>query len=457
MLFHTIVSEGIAHNSYIIGSGGTAAVIDPRRDCDVYLGIADRAETEITHIFETHRNEDYVTGSRELAARCGAGIYHGAQLPFSYGTPVREGDRFRFGSLELSVLETPGHTEESISLVIRDLDSSPEPYMVFSGDTLFSGDIARTDFFGDDRKPEMAQKIFDSITKKILLLGDGVTICPAHGAGSVCGGEITDHPFTTVGYERRTNRQIRMGREAFIRQRITESPYVPPYFRQMEQYNKEGAPILGRLPHVQPMGIEKVKKLREAGAQVLDIRSPTAFGAGHIPNSLSIWQDGIPSFAGWFLTYEHPIILVDDFNLGLDTVIKQLVRLGYDNITGYLAGGFPAWFKGAQDIATVDTCSVQQLKERLKNETPFILDVRDIKNYRSVGHIRGAHHFYIGELPHHFAEIPKNEPIVVYCDAGYKGSLAASILAQKQFHDITNLLGGMQAWTRAGFRIEKSY
>ena len=456
MLFHTIVSEGIAHNSYIVGSGGVVAVIDPRRDCDVYLDIADRSETRITHIFETHRNEDYVTGSRELAARCGAGIYHGAQLPFLYGIPVREGDRFRFGSLEISVLETPGHTEESISLVARDLAISPDPYIIFSGDTIFSGDIARTDFFGKNRNAEMASKIFDSIYKKILTLGEGVIICPAHGAGSVCGGEIADHPFTTVGYERRTNRQLLMGRESFIRQRVTESPYVPPYFRQMEKYNLGEGPVMGNNPRSHPLGIPQVHDLMRSGLQILDIRSPTSFAAGHIPGSLSIWREGIPAFAGWFLSYEKPIILVDDFNIGFDPILQHLVRLGYDNITGYLAGGFPEWCKGAQEIATIHTFSVQQLKACLEKETPFILDVRDVNNYRSVGHIRGAHHIYVGELPHHLEEIPKNEPLVVCCDAGYKGSLAASLLAKEGFRDITNVLGGIQAWTRAGFPIEKS-
>jgi len=456
MLFEMIVSEGIAHNSYIIGSGGSAAVIDPRRDCEAFLKIAARAEMSITHIFETHRNEDYVIGSQELSARCGAGIFHGANLSFSYGNKVKEGDVFRFGSLELAVLETPGHTEESISLVVRDPDISPDPYMIFSGDTLFSGDIARTDFYGPDRRAEMAEKIYDSITKKILPLGDGVIVCPAHGAGSICGGEIADHPFTTIGYERKTNRLLLKGKEAFVEQRIHESPYVPPYFRQMEQYNKTGAPVLGRLPRLHPLGITQVHTLIRAGAQVIDIRSPTAFGAGHIPGSLSIWRDGIPAFAGWFLTYEHPIVLIDDFNLGLDTVVRRLVRLGYDNIAGYLAGGFPTWFKGGQEIATVQTCSVQQLEERLRTEVPFILDVRDIRNYRAIGHIRGAHHTYVGEVPQFLPEIPRDDPIVVYCDAGWKGSLAASYLKKNRFRDVTNVLGGMQAWKNAGFRIEKS-
>jgi hydroxyacylglutathione hydrolase len=455
MLFERIISEGIAHNSYLIGSGGKCAVIDPRRDCDVYIEIADKNDMVITHIFETHRNEDYCIGSKELVSRCGAEIYHSAQIQFSYGNTVREGDTFAFGSLELTVLETPGHTEESISLVLCDKDVSPNAYMVFCGDTLFAGDIARTDFYGRDHRAEMAAKIFDNITKKILPLGDGTIICPAHGAGSVCGGEITDHPLTSIGYEKRTNRLLLMGRQAFIELRLNESPYVPPYFRQMEKLNKEGVPILSRLPYFPPLEIKEINNLKKENAQIVDIRSPTSFASGHIPQSLSIWRDGIPNFIGYYLDYQHPIILVDDFNVGLETVLQHFVRLGYDNIRGYVAGGFPFWCKSAQEIASFQTCSVQHLNNQLESESYYLLDVRDIKNYRSVGYIKGANHIYVGELPNHLDKIPIDKQIIVYCDAGYKGSLAASYLAKNRFKKITNVLGGMTAWKKAGYPIMK--
>ena len=455
MLFKRIVSEGIAHNSYLIGSGGQAAVIDPRRDCDIYPEIARENDLVITHIFETHRNEDYVTGSQALASRCGAGIYHGSRMAFSYGTSVKEGDSFTLGTLEVSILETPGHTEESISLVLRDREVSPQPYMVFCGDTLLSGDIARTDFYGPERKGEMAAKIYHSITARILPLGDGVIVCPAHGAGSVCGGEITDHPFTTTGYEKVTNRWLLLDRDAFVSERVKESPYVPPYFRRMEEYNLNGAPVLHRQPDLKPLSITEVNRLRTTGCQIVDIRSPTAFGAGHIPGSISVWREGLPAFMGWFLDYDQPVVLVDDFNLSLDTVQRHFIRLGYDMLEGYLAGGFPAWTKAAQEIKTLATCSVQQLKARLQTESPFLLDVRDSKNWNSVGHIPAAHHRYVGELPLHLDEIPRDRPMVIYCDAGYKGSLAASVLALHRYQNMTNLLGGMTAWKRAGFSIEK--
>ena len=265
MWFEHIVAEGLSQNSYMAGSGGQAAVIDPRRDCDTYLDHADRHDAVITHIFETHRNEDYVSGALELAHRCSAKIYHGSRMDFTYGNAVREGDRFTLGTLELFILETPGHTEESITVVLVDAEISREPYMVFSGDTLFSGDIARTDFFGPARKAEMAGKIYDSISTKILPLGDGVILCPAHGAGSACGSEIADHPFSTIGYERRANPVLALKKDAFTARRTTESPYFPPYFRQMEKVNKEGPALLDTLSRAQPLTVAAVTSLMASG------------------------------------------------------------------------------------------------------------------------------------------------------------------------------------------------
>jgi hydroxyacylglutathione hydrolase len=453
MLFERVFSEGLAHNSYIIGDEGKAAVIDPRRDSDIYLEIAARNSCTVTHVFETHRNEDYVIGSLELARRCGAGIFHGAAMDFAYGNKVHNGDIFTFGSLSIQVLETPGHTEESISLVVRDQKSGKTPYLVFCGDTIFAGDVARTDFFGDTRKEEMAIKIYDSITQKIFPLGDGVILCPAHGAGSVCGGEIADHPITTTGYEKATNTLIRMGRDEFVSLRKTESPYQPPYFRTMERYNRDGAPLV-QPPILLPLTVPGLDILQKDGCQVLDIRAPAGFACGHIPGSISLWRSGISSYAGWFLNYDDPIVIIDDYNQNIEQVTRQLFRLGYDNIAGILAGGIAAWYKSAREIGITGACSVKELKDQLDRSTPFLLDVRDIRNRHASGHIRNSHHIYVGELPHHLREIPANEPVFIYCDAGYKGSLAASILAQHHYHRVTNVLGGMTAWKQAGFRIE---
>jgi hydroxyacylglutathione hydrolase len=455
MLFRKFIAAGLAHNSYLLGSRGVAAVVDPRRDCRVYLETASRHQMRITHIFETHRNEDYVIGSLELADLTGAVIYHGARMIFSYGSGVREGDRFTLGDLGITVLETPGHTDESISLLVRDNLVSGEPYMVFTGDALFSGDVGRTDLLGVGRRTEAASALYESIHKKILPLPDGVVVCPAHGAGSVCGTEIADHEFSTVGYEKATNPLLPLGKDEFVQRKNAELLYVPPYFTMMERLNKEGAPVIRRLPALRPYNNAALKAAQSAGAQVVDVRAPTSYAAGHLQNSLSIWREGLPAFIGWFLNYEDPILLVDDFNLGLDAIVPHFVRLGYDNIAGFLAGGFPAWFKGAEEIAQFPSWSVQELFERRNDPGLYLLDVRDSHNREKVGHIPGSIHIFVGELPKRIAEVPSDRPVVAYCDAGYKGCLACSILENAGYSRVTNLLGGMTAWVKAGYPVAR--
>ena len=454
MILRKIVSEGISHNSYFISAGGRAAVIDPRRDVDVYQDLAREAGVQITHIFETHRNEDYAIGSVELAARTGAAILHGHRMDFAYGTKVKEGEVFRLGAVDLKVLETPGHTLESISIVVTDREVSDAPYAVFTGDALFAGEVGRTDFFGPEKRPEVSEMLYESITGKLLPLGDQTIIFPAHGAGSVCGSEISDHEFSTIGYEKMTNPLLQLSKEEFIRKKVTEHHYLPPYFRMMEKLNQEGAPVVHHLPDLKAFTVKEVRELQDR-AQLVDIRSPTSFAAGHIPGSLSIWKDGLPAFIGWFLTYEDPIILIDDFNCNLREVSRHFLRLGYDNLAGYLAGGFPGWFKAAAPVGTFAAWSVQELERRRTEQDLFILDVRDISNVILTGKIPGAQHIYIGELPGRLAEVPKDRQVAVYCDAGYKGSLGASILARNGYTGVANILGGMVAWLKVGYPVEK--
>lgn len=457
MIVRQVTSAGLAHHSYYIGSGRTAAVIDPRRDCDVYLEIARELDQQIIHIFETHRNEDYVTGSCELADRTGAPVYHGPITAFTYGIRVEEGMNFMVGDLEITVLETPGHTPDSIALVVRDIMVSPEPYMVFTGDSLFSGDVGRTDLFGQDRDEEAAGMLYDSIWAKILPLGDAVLVYPAHGAGSVCGDEIFDHPVTSTGYEKKTNPLLQKDRRAFIDYKTKEHHYIPPYFRHMEDVNLKGPSLIGHLPDLIPYTNRQVKELAGKGAQILDIRAPGSFGSGYIEGSLSIWRDGLSAYSGWYLDYQAPIIIIDDFNLDLEEVMRKFVRLGYDNLKGYLAGGFPGWYKAGERFNRHRLWSVYDLDRAMKSgsEEFYILDVRDIRNRKKTGHIPGDHHMYAGELPKRIEEVPRNENIVVYCDAGYKGCLAASFLSMHGYQQLTNILGGMTAWTAAGLHAEK--
>jgi hydroxyacylglutathione hydrolase len=452
MIIEKITSPGIAHHSYFIGSNGEAAVIDPRRDCDIYLDIARSRDMRITGIFETHRNEDYCTGSLELAERCGAGIYHGEKTAFLYGHPVRHGDHFPIGETDLEVIETPGHTRESISLLLRERDSEGQVLMVFTGDTLFAGDVGRTDLMGMPRA-DSAALLYDSIMQRILPLGDHVIICPAHGSGSVCGSRISDRGETTIGYEKVANVQLQMEREAFIARISREQYYQPPYFRTMEVLNQEGPTLIHHLPDLTPFRPDELEQMKEV--QIVDIRSPTGFGGGHIPGALSIWRDGLGAFMGWFLDYDRPIVLVDDCNESLDEVVREFVRLAYDNTAGYLAGGFPAWFKAAKPVSRTGTWSVHELNDHITDPLIFLLDVRDIHNREKVGHIRGSHHIYIGELPGRLEEVPRERHVVAYCDAGYKGSLAVSLLSRAGYSHVTNLLGGMTGWIQAGFSRDR--
>jgi hydroxyacylglutathione hydrolase len=453
MILRKITSEGLAHNSYFMSAGGEAAVIDPRRDIAVYLDLAREFGVRITRIFETHRNEDYVVGSIELADRTGAEIFHGHQMDFAYGKKVKDGDVFSLGSLELRILETPGHTMEHIAIVVIDHGISHSPYAVFTGDALFAGEVGRTDFFGQEKRPMVSGMLYESITHKLLPLGDQTLVFPAHGAGSVCGSEISDHEFTTIGYERLSNPLLQLSREEFIARKVREHLYIPPYFRMMERVNKEGAPLVHQLQDLRVWSPGELRDMRDI-VQVVDIRSPTSFAGGFVPGSLSIWKEGLPAFMGWFLNYNDPIILVDDFNCDLPSVGHHFMRLGYDNLSGYLSGGFPSWFKSALPVAAIEAWSVQELEERQNRQDIFILDVRDIENVERLGKVPGAHHIYIGELPGRLPEVPRNRQVAVYCDAGYKGSLGASILARNGYEKVANVLGGMTAWIRAGYGIE---
>lgn len=455
MLLRKISSPGLAHYSYLIADSGKAAVVDPRRDCQEYLDIASEQNLQITHIFETHRNEDYVTGSCELSQRTGAEVFHGAAMDFQFGNPVRDGDRFHLGRLEISVLETPGHTRESISLVVRQHSVSANPMIVFTGDALFAGEVGRTDFFGPDKSEWASGMLYESIHEKILPLGDGVIVCPAHGAGSVCGAEITDQEYTTIGFERINNPLLQLDKSAFVERKGKEHHYTPPYFSVMEKYNREGPPLLHHPPDLLPLSPGDVEAQARAGAQLVDIRSPGAFGSGHITNSLSIWRNGIPAFAGWVLSYNSPIILVDDFNLDLQAVSRHFMRLGYDNLKGYLAGGFSSWTTAGQKIQQLESWSVVSLHEAMEKERMILLDVRDINNRKKNGYIMGSRHVYAGELPGRLAEIPKNQQIVIYCDAGYKGCLAGSLLLRAGYERVVNILGGFSAWRSAGFPVEQ--
>lgn len=456
MIFERIKSEGLAHLSYFVGSGNEAIVIDPRRDCQIYLDIARREGMKIKYIFETHRNEDYVIGSLELKELTDAEIYHGKGVDFKYGIFVSDEQEFNFGSMKLTALHTPGHTDESMSYALTYPESGKAPLMVFTGDALFVGDVGRTDLYGPEEIPRMAANLYESIFNKILPLGDGVILCPAHGAGSLCGGAISKREYSTLGLERIQNPALqRTDKEEFIKFKLEEKLEFPPYFKKMEQYNLQGPPLLKGLPVPELLFPKEFVKEMEKGAMVVDTRMPHSFGGAHIKGSYGIWLKGLPYYAGWVLPYDKPILLVLEEKDQLETAVSYLVRIGYDSIAGFLNGGISSWYMKALPVESLNLISVQSLKDKIeKNEEMVILDVRRDEEWEK-GHIEGARHVYVGHLEENLDKVPRNSPIIVYCDSSRRSNIAASILKKNGYDMVYNVLGSMTAWKNAGYKVVK--
>ncbi|SHF06075.1 hydroxyacylglutathione hydrolase [Modicisalibacter ilicicola DSM 19980] len=451
MILEKIKSEGIAHLSYMVVDGNEAAVIDPRRDIEVYLDIARREGANITHVFETHRNEDYVVGSKALAQATGARVFHGQGGEVDHAEPVQEGQTFELGSARLSILETPGHTFDSISIVLADTAFSDEPVAVFTGDALFIGDVGRTDFY-PDRREETAAKLYDSIFDKLLPLGDGVQLYPAHGAGSVCGSGMADREFSTLGYERRYNPMLQHGRDEFIKLKRDEHHYQPPYFRKMEELNS-AAPERHALPHPKALAPGQFAKRCQDGLKVLDLRTPEAFCGAHIPGSLSMPADVAPAYIGWMVSYDDELGLVIDEPGDIDESLRALYRLGYDKVSAYLTPGMTAWEASGADYAVIPTISAARLLQRYERSEDFVLlDVRAIDEYEA-GHLENATHIYLGHLPERLDELPRDKPIVTFCGSGKRAAVAASLLSQHGFENVENCLGSMSACKNLGCRI----
>ncbi len=329
----------------------------------------------IAHILETHRNEDYFVGSMELAGRTAAEIWHAdSQWDYSYGKAVQPGQKWKIGRLEIEAIATPGHTPGIMSYLLR--DPSGIPWVLFSGDTLFAGDVGRVDLLGKDRAAEMAGLLYESIFGKLLPLGDEVVVCPAHGAGSVCGESIAERLWTTIGLERKYNPRLQFNdKDQFVAALLQSQPEMPPYFQKMEKVNLEGKPVLGSLPNPGPLAPKDFESLAP-DSQILDTRMELGFGAAHIAGAQSIWLDGLASFAGWFLNYEQPILLVAETN-NSEEATRILIRLGFDNIAGYLAGGMLNWHMSGKNSASIRTLTVQELCQLLDSgEEVRILDVR---------------------------------------------------------------------------------
>lgn len=422
-------------------------MIDPRRDIEVYLDEARSRGMRITHIFETHRNEDLVSGAPVLAKATGAAVYHGPKSagPVSYATTTREGEQFEIGSATIEVLETPGHTDDSLSFVLFDQSFGNGPVGVFTGDALFVGDVGRTDFY-PDRAREVAGLLYDSL-QKLIKLGDQTLLYPAHGAGSVCGSGMADREFSSIGHERQNNPRLQIeDREAFIEAKLAEHHEKPPYFALMERLNLEGAGPIRR--HLLPDPLTVTGIGTGDDMQVVDVRGIADFLGAHIPGSLAIPNDMLAAFAGWLLDPELDIELVARDAPQAENAVRTLGRIGFDRVTGYLAGIVPVAASGKK-FGRINAISTETVKSQMQDQNRILLDVRSTDEFAGA-HIQGAQNIYLSALPGRIDEIPEGRGVTVMCGSGARATIGASLLLGNGRSDVDVYLGSMKAWTAQG-------
>jgi hydroxyacylglutathione hydrolase len=456
MYFEQFYLGCLAHASYMLASEGEAVVVDPQRDVDIYLKAAEEHGVEIRHIFETHLHADFVSGHRELAARTGAQIYMGARAGAKFDhIDVQDGLELRVGTARVKVLDTPGHTLESICLVITDEERSPRPWAVLTGDTLFLGDVGRPDLSKAHTPAELAGLLYDSLHRKLLTLGDEVLVYPAHGAGSLCGRNMRAERSSTIGTERLTNYALQIkSKEEFIQQLTANLPTRPDYFLQDAEINREGAPALADLPELPPLSALELKLMLDEGVAALDVRPGDEFASGHIPGSINVALSG--QFASWAATVlglsARPVLIADSPEQ-LSEARLRLTRVGIEDPRGYLKGGIAAWKQAGFALAEVHQITAETLRDRLQGHDSQVLDVRREPEWNA-GHIDGAAWWPLDNFKVSPPEIDRNRPIAVHCKSGYRSMIACSLLQRAGFGDITNVIGGLDAWQQAKLPVQ---
>lgn len=454
-----IYADGLAQMSYIVGddSAGVAAVIDPRRDVDIYVERARALGVRITAIVETHIHADFVSGARELAARTGATIYGGKSDDYKFELiQMTDGEEIRLGAARLRALHTPGHTPEHISLLLFDQRQGEEAFAVFTGDTLFNLEVGRPDLLGAGTEKDLAKRLYHSLFEKIVPLGDRFEIYPCHGAGSGCGARIGDRLQTTVGNERLfSNALKKRTEEEFVEWVLKGMPEPPRYYPRLKKVNAAGAKVFGSLPLPAPLSVKEFQeRMKNEDTVLIDARSILAFGGGHIEGAISIpLRPEFPMWVGWMIEAEQNILLVVESERDVQTAAEHLFRTGYDKVVGYLHGGMTSWQNAALPLEKTGEWTVHELANRLGDEDLTILDVRGAGEWNQ-GHIPNARHIYVPHLEENLDEIDKNKTIVAYCGSGYRASIAASVLQRHGFSSVVNIPGSWTAWKKAGFPTE---
>jgi hydroxyacylglutathione hydrolase len=456
MYFKQFYLGCLAHASYLIGSDGEAAVVDPQRDVDEYLAEASAQGLEIKYVIETHLHADFVSGHQEIAARTGAQIIFGAQAGAEFEhQAVRDGEEMRMGQVVLRFIETPGHTPEGICVLVTDAEHPQEPPKLLTGDTLFIGDVGRPDLAGGKgyTPQTMAEMMYDSLHGKLLKLPDEVEVYPAHGAGSMCGRNMSKETSSTIGEQRKFNYALKaMSKDEFVKMMTADLPEAPSYFPKDAEINRSGARGLSELQPPQALTPEQVFELQNH--VLLDVRSAADFGAAHVPGSMNIGLGGqFAMWAGSLIPLSASIVIIADTGAQIDESVVRLARVGIENVKGYLEGGVESWRAAGLPVESIEQVSVAQLKEQLASDDLQIVDVRRPAEYVG-GHVPRAINAPLASLDKNPLPLEKDKRTAVICAGGYRSSAAASLLQQKGFSNLLNVSGGTGAWINAGYPVE---
>jgi len=460
LILETVQTEGIAALSYLLGDDktGSAAVIDPRPDVEIYVDLARKRKVAITHVFETHIHADLMSGARELADRVGtAKVYLSKEGKAKYDfehESVKGGAKYDFGDLVLTARHTPGHTPEHLSFEAAEQKHAPKPWGVFSGDSLFVNSAGRPDLLGDDQAEKLAEAQFKTLTAYYLKLDDDVILYPTHGHGSPCGASIGDRLTSTIGYERKFNPFLQIDdKQQFVEYALSTAPPEPTYYKRMKKLNAKGPTVIGNLPQVPGLPPKSFQAaMRRNDTVLIDTRNMLAFGGGHISGALNI--GGLPElsiWAGWLLDPQKSVLLVLDNDQDVEKIVPLFLRTGFTKFAGFLVGGMKAWDNAGLRIGEVDQMTVHEVKKRA--DELQIVDVRSPDEWEE-GRIPGAEHIFLPDLRKSVGKLNKRKPVAVYCDSGYRASLGTSILQQEGF-DAKNIPGSWQAWKNAKYPVEK--
>lgn len=441
----------LSHASYYLGSEGEAAIIDPQRDVQQYLDEANANCQKIKYVIETHSHADFVSGHIELAARTGAEIIYGQRANTQFPThKVNDGDQLTVGTIKLRFLETPGHTPEGITIVAEDLSDADAPLKMFTGDTLFIGDVGRPDLIGSKgfTAEQMGSMLYDSLHNSILGYPDETEVYPAHGAGSLCGKSLSKETWSTLGNQRQFNYALQpMTKEEFVKIVAADQPEVPMYFPRSAAKNLEGSAPMTEIAQPKALTTDEITNF---DGIVIDIRTNAEFGAGHVPNSINIGLGGqFASWAGTMIPIGTPIAVVADNADQVEEVVMRLARVGHETVGGYI------WFGDfTGEKKTVEQVSVETAAEKTKNKDGLqLIDVRRVAEYNA-GHAIGAANFPLDKLSDEFEKLDPAAPTYVICQGGYRSSIGTSILENAGFRELYNITGGTAAWIAASLETE---